>query len=42
MLVFANQHNLLINQMDIKTAFLNSLLNEEIYMRVPPEALDAK
>ena len=33
--VFENQHNLLIHHMDVKTALLNGTLIEEIYMRVP-------
>ena len=28
-------HNLQIHQMDVKTAFLNGKLNEEIYMEQP-------
>lgn len=35
MLAFANQNQLLIHQMDVKTAFLNGTLKENIYMRVP-------
>lgn len=35
LLAFANQNDLLIHQMDVKTAFLNGFLKDEIYMRVP-------
>ena len=35
LLAFPVQHDLLIHQMDVKTAFLNSKLNEEIYMQQP-------
>lgn len=35
MIAFANQHQLLIHYMDVKTAFLNGKLKEEIYMEVP-------
>lgn len=38
MLVFANQYNLLIHHMDVKTAFLNGDLKEEIYMKIPQGA----
>lgn len=34
-LAFSNQFNLLIHHMDVKTAFLNGTLKEEIYMKVP-------
>lgn len=34
-LAFANQNNLLIHHMDVKTAFLNGILKEDIYMEVP-------
>lgn len=35
MLAFSNQYDLLIHHMDVKTAFLNGILKEEIYMEVP-------
>ena len=35
LLAIANQFNLLVHHMDVKTAFLNGTLNEEIYMQVP-------
>lgn len=34
-LAFANQFNLLVHHMDVKTAFLNGNLEEEIYMKIP-------
>ena len=34
-LALANQFNLLIHHMDVKTAFLNGTLREEIYMKIP-------
>lgn len=41
MLAFAIQNDLLVHQMDVKTAFLNGNLREEIYMRIP-EGVNAK
>lgn len=35
LVAFANQFELLIHHMDVRTAFLNGKLKEEIYMRVP-------
>nr|KAJ0204103.1 hypothetical protein LSAT_V11C500253940 [Lactuca sativa] len=35
LLAFAAIHNLVIHQMDVKTAFLNGDLDEEIYMKQP-------
>lgn len=34
-LAFANQWQLLVHHMDVKTAFLNGLLKETIYMKIP-------
>lgn len=31
----ANQYDLLVHHMDVKTAFLNGILKEEIYMQIP-------
>ena len=35
LLSLAASHNLLVHQMDVKTAFLNGELDEEIYMDQP-------
>ena len=35
-LVLSNEHNLEIHQMDVKSAYLNGKLKEEIYMEPPP------
>ena len=40
-IAFSNQFNLLVHHMDVKTAFLNGILKEEIYMRVP-EGVECK
>lgn len=34
-MAFANQFNLSVHHMDVKTAFLNGILKEEIYMKAP-------
>jgi hypothetical protein len=38
LLTLAAHLDLEIHQVDIKTAFLNSKLNEEVYLRPPPGA----
>lgn len=35
MFAIANKHDLPMHQMDVKTAFLNSLLHDEIFMEIP-------
>lgn len=35
LLAFANQNKMLIHHMDVKTAFLNGELKEEIFMKIP-------
>ena len=37
LIAIAVLHNLDIHQMDVKTAFLNGELNEEIYMEQPKD-----
>ena len=41
LLVIGNQLNVEIHQMDVKMAFLNGELEEEIYMKVP-DGINAK
>jgi transposase InsO family protein len=41
-LSIAAQYNLVLHQMDVKTAFLNGLLDEEIYMKQPEGFVDPK
>lgn len=40
LLVIASARNLIVQQYDVKSAFLNGTLNEEIYIRPPPNYLD--
>lgn len=40
-MAFANQNDLLVHHMDVKTAFLNGILKENIYMQVP-EGISSK
>jgi hypothetical protein len=35
LIALAASHKFLVHQMDVKTAFLNGELNEEIYMQLP-------
>ena len=41
-LSIAAQYKLVLHQMDVKTAFLNGLLEEEIYMKQPDGFVDPK
>ncbi|OWY97078.1 putative mitochondrial protein [Phytophthora megakarya] len=41
LLSLAAKDNLTVHQMDVKTAFLNSLLDEDIYMAQPDEFIDS-
>lgn len=42
MLCLANQFNLIIHQMDLKSAYLNGNLREEIYMKLPNHVINQK
>jgi hypothetical protein len=36
LLAFANHHNFKLHQMDVKSAFLNGPISEEVYVEQPP------
>ena len=42
LLAYANHHNILIYQMDVKSVFLNCKIEEEAYVAQPPGFEDPK
>ena len=42
MLAYACAHNIKLYQMDVKSAFLNGYINEEVYVEQPPSFEDDK
>ena len=42
LLAIANQYDLEVHQMDVMSAYLNGILDEEIYMKQPPGYVDAR
>ena len=42
LLAYACAHNIKFHQMDVKSAFLNGYINEEVYVEQPPSFEDDK
>ena len=42
LLAYANHHNITLYQMDIKSAFLNGEIEEEVYVKQPPGFINPK
>jgi hypothetical protein len=42
LLAYACAHNIKLYQMDVKSAFLNGYINEEVYVEQPPNFKDDK
>ena len=42
LLGYANHHDITLYQMDIKSAFLNSEIEQEVYVRQPPGFVNRK
>ena len=42
LLAYANHHDITLYQMDIKSAFLNGEIEEEVYVKQPPSFVNPK